>query len=159
MGGMNTSLSKDKLYLIKRLLERNGYKFTKQRKLILEELFAADRHLNAEDIYERLKKKNIGLATVYRNVKIFTSIGIVKEIVVDGVSHYELKIYCKKPLHAHFQCIECNNIIDIEKRKIVLKYLNLNKMIEETNNVDIYDVDIMFIGLCKKCKKKDKLEC
>ncbi len=54
---MNTSLSKDKLYLIKRLLERNGYKFTKQRKLILEELFAADRHLNAEDIYERLKKK------------------------------------------------------------------------------------------------------
>lgn len=156
---MNDNLTKDKLYLIKRVIERNGYKFTRQKRLILEEIFAAERHLNAKDIYQRLKKDNIGLATVYRNVKIFSSIGIVKEIIIDGVSYYELKIYSKKPLHAHFQCIECNEIIDIDEREVVLEYLKLNKIIEDTNDVDIYDVDIMFIGLCKKCKKKDKLEC
>lgn len=81
---MNNALTKDKFSLIKKLIEKNGYKFTNQRKLILEQFFLADRHLSVEEIYQRLKENNIGLATVYRNVKIFNSIGIVKEIAVDG---------------------------------------------------------------------------
>ena len=97
-GVKNNTLTKDKFSLIRKLVEKNGYKFTKQRKLILEQFFLADRHLSVEEIYQRLKENNIGLATVYRNVKIFNSIGIVKEIAVDGVSYYELKIYSKKPV-------------------------------------------------------------
>ena len=122
-GVMNNVLTKDKFSLIKKLIEKNGFKFTKQRKLILEQFFLADRHLSVEEIYQRLKENNIGLATVYRNVKIFNSIGIVKEIAVDGVSYYELKIYSKKPLHIHFQCVKCNDIIDIDERKVALEYL------------------------------------
>ncbi|NLJ58149.1 MAG: transcriptional repressor [Tissierellia bacterium] len=150
---MGQVLNKDKFSLIKKLIERNGYKFTKQRKLILEQFFIADRHLTAEEIYQRLNKSNIGLATVYRNVKIFSNMGIVKEIVVDGVSYYELKIYSKKPLHLHFQCVNCNEIIDIDERKVALGYLKLNKTIEDINDLEIYDVDIMFIGLCKGCRE------
>ena len=153
---MNTSERKDKLTLIKKLIERSGFKLTKQRKVILEELITADKHLTAEDIYQRLKKNNIGLATVYRNLKIFTSMGIVKEILVDGVSYYELKIYSKKPLHLHFQCIQCNDIIDIDERKVAIEYLKLNKTIEDINDLEIYDLDIMFIGLCKGCREVNK---
>ena len=152
-GVKNNNLTKDKFFLIKKLIEKNGYKFTKQRKLILEQFFLADRHLSVEEIYQRLKENNIGLATVYRNVKIFNSIGIVKEIAVDGVSYYELKIYSKKPLHIHFQCVKCNDIIDIDERKVALEYLKVNKAIEDINNVEIYDVDIMYIGLCKRCRR------
>ena len=117
-GVKNNTLTKDKFSLIRKLIEKNGFKFTKQRKLILEQFFLADRHLSVEEIYQRLKENNIGLATVYRNVKIFNGIGIVKGIVVDGVSYYELKIYSKKPLHIHFQCVKCNDIIDIDERKV-----------------------------------------
>ena len=149
---MNTTQTKDKFSLIKKLIKKNGYQITKQRKLILEQFFLADRHLSVEDIYQRLKEADVGLATVYRNVKIFTSIGIVKEIVVDGISYYELKIYSKKPLHLHFQCVKCNDIIDIDEREIALDYLKLNKTIEDKNDLEINDVDIMFIGLCKRCR-------
>lgn len=151
-GVMNNAPSKDKFVFIKNLIERNGFKFTKQRKLILEQLFIAERHLTAEEIYQRLRKNNIGIATVYRNVKIFSSMGIVKEIVVDGVSYYELKIYSKKPLHLHFQCVKCNDIIDIDERKVALEYLRLNETIENLSDLEIYDIDIMFIGLCKRCR-------
>jgi Fe2+ or Zn2+ uptake regulation protein len=157
-GVMNNVLTKDKFSLIKKLIEKNGFKFTKQRKLILEQFFLADRHLSVEEIYQRLKENNIGLATVYRNVKIFNSIGIVKEIAVDGVSYYELKIYSKKPLHIHFQCVKCNDIIDIDERKVALEYLELNKTVGDINDLEIYDVDIMFIGLCKKCREVNKCQ-
>lgn len=149
----NNTLTKDKFSLIKKLIEKNGFKFTKQRKLILEQFFLADRHLSVEEIYQRLKENNIGLATVYRNVKIFNSIGIVKEIVVDGVSYYELKIYSKKPLHIHFQCVKCNDIIDIDERKVALEYLKVNRTIQDINDFKIYDVNIMLIGLCKRCRE------
>ncbi|MFY9177398.1 MAG: transcriptional repressor [Caldicoprobacterales bacterium] len=153
MGSIANNISvKEDFRLVKRLVEKNGLRLTKQRKLILEQFFITKRHLTVEDIYQRLKGFNIGLATVYRNVKIFTSIGIIKEISVDGVSYYELKIYSKKPLHLHFQCINCNDIIDIDEREVALNYIRLNKDIEKTNNLEIYDVNIMLIGLCKKCR-------
>ena len=38
--------------------------------------------------------------------------------------------------------------------KAAVEYLKLNKAIEEINDLEIYDVDIMFIGLCKKCRKE-----
>jgi Fe2+ or Zn2+ uptake regulation protein len=157
-GVKNNTLTKDKFSLIRKLVEKNGYKFTKQRKLILEQFFLANRHLSVEEIYQRLKENNIGLATVYRNVKIFNSIGIVKEIAVDGVSYYELKIYSKKPLHIHFQCVKCNDIIDIDERKVALEYLKVNKAIEDINDLEIYDVNIMLIGLCKRCREVNKCQ-
>lgn len=157
-GVKNNTLTKDKFSLIRKLIEKNGFKFTKQRKLILEQFFLADRHLSVEEIYRRLKENNIGLATVYRNVKIFSSIGIVKEIVVDGVSYYELKIYSKKPLHIHFQCVKCNDIIDIDERKVALEYLKLNKAIEDINDLEIYDVNIMLVGLCKRCREENECQ-
>jgi Fur family ferric uptake transcriptional regulator len=153
---MSNALTKDKFSFVKKLIEKNGFRFTRQRKLILEQFLLNERHLNVEEIYQRLKGANIGLATVYRNVKIFSSIGIVKEIVVDGVSYYELKIYSKKPLHIHFQCVECNDIIDIDERGIALEYLTLNRTIEDKNDLEIYDVDIMFIGLCIRCRGVNK---
>jgi Fur family ferric uptake transcriptional regulator len=153
---INNALTNDKFSFIKKMIQKNGFKFTKQRNLILQQFLLADSHLSVEEIYQRLRKNDIGLATVYRNVKMFSSMGIVKEIVVDGVSYYELKIYSKKPLHLHFQCVECNDIIDIDEREVALGYLQLNKTIEDINDLQIYDVDIMFIGLCKRCREANK---
>lgn len=56
---------------IKKLLENNGYEFTIQKHLILNVLLESNFHLNAKQIYDKVKDKNIGLATVYRALKIF----------------------------------------------------------------------------------------
>ncbi len=147
----------EKLSFIKKIVGRKGYKLTEQRKLILREFIIADKHLTAEDIYHRLKNKNIGLATIYRSVKMFNEIGILKEIIVDGVSYYELKIYSRRPLHLHFQCLKCNELIDIDEREVSLDYLRLNRLLEEKNHIEIYDLDIVFTGLCKKCSGRKAL--
>lgn len=143
----------DEIFFIKKLLEKNGYKFTKQKRIILKELFNADKHLNAKEIYEKLKQNNIGLATVYRTMKLFNDLGIVKEIEIEGENYYELKIFGKKPLHIHFRCIKCRDIIDVDESRVALEYLHLTKILENINGFDVYDVDIMFSGICKRCKE------
>lgn len=138
----------------KKIIERNGNKFTLQKQIILKIILESNVHLSAKEIYGKVKGKNIGLATVYRNLKEFQESGIVKEINVNGISYYEMKIYSRKPLHIHLKCNKCDNIIDIDSRELNLKYLKLNRTIEAKNNIEIFDVDIMFIGLCSKCKEE-----
>ncbi|CAH2211854.1 Fur family transcriptional regulator [Tepidibacter aestuarii] len=142
---------------IKKLIEKNGYKFTIQKRIILEELFNADIHLTAKEIYSKVKNNNIGLATVYRTMNLFTTIGIIKEIHVDGISYYELKMYSKKPLHIHFKCYKCNSIIDVDNSSVEIKYLKLNREIGENEKLQIHDANIMLIGLCDKCSEDKKL--
>jgi len=107
----------------------------------------------AEEIYRRVKIDKIGLATVYRSLKLFERLGIVKEIPMDGVKYYELKIYSKKPLHIHFKCSNCNAIIDIDDTDINLDYIKLNQKIETKRELEVNDVNITLLGFCKKCRE------
>ncbi len=135
------------------ILSRNNIKNTKQKEKILLELMQSSSHLMAEEIYQRVKNDKIGLATVYRSLKLFERLGIVKEIPMDGVKYYELKIYSKKPLHIHFKCSNCNVIIDIDDADINLDYIKLNQKVEMKRELEVNDVNITLLGLCKKCKE------
>jgi len=140
------------LLLYKKLIKNKGYEFTIQKRILLLEMINANTHLSVKQIYERIKDKNIGLATVYRSLKIFGELGIVKKINIDDINYYEIKIFSGKPLHVHFKCDKCNSIIDVDNLEQDLSYIKLNKKIEEKNDLEIYDVDIMLKGLCSKCK-------
>lgn len=135
------------------ILSRNNIKNTKQKEKILLELMQSSSHLMAEEIYQRVKNDKIGIATVYRSLKLFERLGIVKEIPMDGVKYYELKIYSKKPLHIHFKCSNCNVIIDIDDADINLDYIKLNQKVEMKRELEVNDVNITLLGLCKKCKE------
>ncbi|NFN86864.1 transcriptional repressor [Clostridium sporogenes] len=146
------------LEYFKKLIEEKGYKFTFQKKIILKVLVNSSIHLNAEEIYNEIKKENIGIATIYRNLKIFEELGIVKEFNIEGINYYEMKIFSGKPLHIHFKCLKCNSIIDMDNGKLNLEYLKLNRDIECSENLEIYDVNMLFLGLCSRCKEEEKCQ-
>ncbi|WP_347460559.1 transcriptional repressor [Clostridium sp. DMHC 10] len=109
---------KDDLISFKKLLEKNGYKFTMGKRIVLKTILDSKTHLNVKEIYERIKEYQIGLATVYRAIKVFNKLGIVKEININGISYYEMKIFSGKPLHIHFKCFKCNSIIDLDSQSL-----------------------------------------
>lgn len=147
-----SSYEKEQLCLLKEWVEKHEYKLTQQREeILLEFIENREKHLSAEDVYFRIKGKGIGISTVYRNIKLFTDLGILKEIKIEDKSFYELKMYAKKPLHIHMICEKCGRIKDIDDRDIVLKYVKMNKLIEEIYEAKIFDTDIIFHGLCKEC--------
>ncbi|MFT4145837.1 MAG: transcriptional repressor [Mobilitalea sp.] len=139
-------------FLYKEFFITKGIKDTIQRRLILTELINSGVHMTAEEIHKNLKDKKIGLATVYRNLSIFYKYGILKEIPVNGVTYYELKLYNQKPLHIHCKCSKCNSMVDIDDTEINSEYLKINQKVMQKYDLDITDANFILSGLCDRCK-------
>lgn len=129
-----------------------------QKQMILLEIINSKTHLSVKEILERVKKNNVALATIYRSLKLFNELGITKEIIIDNINYYEMKIFNPKPLNIYFKCSRCNKVIDIDDKNLNLEYIKLNKKVEEENNLEANAVDIMLIGLCSTCKMDKKYE-
>ena len=142
----------NELQKIKSIIERENLKFTIQKQLILEALLSSKEHMTINELHEKLKVNNIGIATLYRNLDSFKNLGIITEINVEGKAYYEMKIFGRKPIHIHFKCTNCGKIMDIEDNKLYHEYLKLNRLIEERDLL-IYDSVFTFKGICSDCKK------
>ncbi|SHJ29588.1 Fur family transcriptional regulator [Parasporobacterium paucivorans] len=138
------------------IIAKNGIRNTKQKEYILLELISSSTHLTAEQIHQRVKERKIGLATIYRNLKLFESLGIVKEIPSGGTSYYELKLFARKPLHIHFKCLKCNCMTDMDDSEITMEYVRLNQKVEKKLGAEVMDADITLLGICSACKAKFK---
>ena len=146
------SVWSNELQKIKSIIERENLKFTIQKQLILEALLSSKEHMTINELHDKLKVNNIGIATLYRNLDSFKNLGIITEINVEGKAYYEMKIFGRKPIHIHFKCTNCGKIIDIEDNKLYHEYLKLNRLIEERDLL-IYDSVVTFKGICSDCKK------
>ena len=146
------SVWSNELQKIKSIIERENLKFTIQKQLILEALLSSKEHITINELHEKLKVNNIGIATLYRNLDSFKNLGIITEINVEGKAYYEMKIFGRKPIHIHFKCTNCGKIMDIEDNKLYHEYLKLNRLIEERDLL-IYDSVFTFKGICSDCRK------
>ena len=146
------SVWSNELQKIKSIIERENLKFTIQKQLILEALLSSKEHMTINELHEKLKVNNIGIATLYRNLDSFKNLWIITEINVEGKAYYEMKIFGRKPIHIHFKCTNCGKIMDIEDNKLYHEYLKLNRLIEERDLL-IYDSVFTFKGICSDCKK------
>ncbi|MGL5650641.1 MAG: Fur family transcriptional regulator [Paraclostridium sp.] len=141
---------------LKKVISKSGYKVTTQKILILEVMLNDSNHLSAKDIHDKLKQKNIGLATIYRSLNLFIELNIIKKVEIDNITYYEMKIFSKNPFHIHFKCSKCGSIIDINNKDINIDYIGIIRKIELEENFEIEDSDIMFKGICDKCKEDIK---
>ncbi len=98
--------------LLDRMYAR-GLRVTHQRRLLAELLQAAEKHLDAEEIYRRAQKRDpeIHRATVYRTLNTLKKLGLIDELDlmhVNGERHY----YEVRPrtLHIHLVCMRCGNV-------------------------------------------------
>lgn len=140
----------------KKLIGDSKYKYTKQKETVLKTFIEANRHLSVCELYDSLKKSKIGQATLYRIIKVFKELNIIKEITINGINYYELKIFSGKPLHIHFKCKECGLIEDVDDMDIILDLINCIRKIETRRELDIVDSTITLFGYCKEHKDLTK---
>lgn len=96
---------------------RKALKWTRQRETILESFLGSRDHLTCEEIHSRVVKDDpsIGLATVYRTLRLFVESGIASERrFQDGVTRYEPK----QSHHDHLICVRCGRIVEFESDEI-----------------------------------------
>jgi len=118
---------------------------TNQKKIILDTLSNMRTHPTIYELHDKIKEndENIGVATVYRNIKKFVNDGIVHIVKTqNGIDRYD---YYGN--HAHFECLNCGNIIDLfndslseDVKKSAIK-----------NKLKVANCNIMINGYCENC--------
>lgn len=117
---------------------------TRQRRAIRRVFMNAGRPLTCEEVlrYGQRIVPSLGVATVYRNVKILAGEGWLSEVELPGGGlRYEL---ADRPHHHHFLCHSCDQAFDVYQCPVEV----------ETLAPDGFEVDgheLILFGRCAAC--------
>ena len=128
-------------------LRQEGLRITNQRLFIVSEFLKEKGHVNADELYQKLRKKNpkVSYTTVYRTLKLMNKYDIIKGVDFgDGSLRYEVET----EHHDHLICQKCGNIIEFMSQKIELDQERI------TREYDFlpYDHRLEIFGICKHCR-------
>ena len=112
--------------ILKKVLRKEGLRYTHQRQAVWDELSASDEHRDAEEIYLALYNSGLKVsrATVYRTIDVLVKNNLVRKLDLgDGRARYEHKMDTAH--HDHLICIQCGKIDEfmdniIENRQDVI---------------------------------------
>ncbi|MDO4554799.1 MAG: Fur family transcriptional regulator [Lachnospiraceae bacterium] len=139
----------------KELLRSRGLKMTHQREKILGVFESRpNEHFTAEEIYElvRVECPEIGLATVYRTIQLFSELRLIDRLNLDdGYTRYEIgKKDVEGHHHHHIICLNCGKVDMFEDDLLD----NLENRIYEQMGFHVTDHEVKLYGYCKDCMDK-----
>ena len=118
-------------------LEKNGIRATTQRRVLAKLIFdKGKRHISAESLFDEVKReeRKISMATVYNTLKQFTSLGLIREIVVDQ----NKSLYCNNnQSHYHLYIEDEGKVIDIPTKNIDLDIPSIPACLQ------LHDIDVI----------------
>jgi Fur family transcriptional regulator, ferric uptake regulator len=131
-------------------IARKGLKSTRQRDIILDGFLSIDNHMSIEELYLTLRAKhpNIGYATVYRTLKLFSEAVIAREIHFgDGQTRFEH--VAEGEHHDHLVCTICGEVKEFTNEAIE----KIQADIAESYGYLIHTHKLELYGTCPKCRK------
>jgi Fur family transcriptional regulator, ferric uptake regulator len=137
---------------LQKLLTEKKLKKTSQRGLIWDSLIESKGHPSVEEIRENLLKQGhrIGLATIYRNLKMLLQSGLIRQSKLEGLTRYEPVI--KQPNHLHLICNSCRITIEFPSRRIE----NLIRQVTGEYGFEERYSRYAIFGICKACARKQR---
>ena len=116
-----------------------GLRLSKQRRMVLQLLWAEKTHLSARDIFEKLNNlgRNIGHTSVYQNLESLQSAGVIE--CLDRASG-RLYGYRAEP-HSHITCLDTGDIQDLE---VFLPAQLLSQIEQQTGyQIEAYSLNLL----------------
>jgi len=130
-------------------LKNNGLLHSKQREQILDIFLKTEKHLTADDLYQLVRKKNpkVGLATVYRAMRVICGAGLAREVDFgDGVRRFEHEY--RHQHHDHLVCLKCGRVIEV----MSLEIEKLQQRLAKKHNFTPIRHIMKIFGTCRKCR-------
>ena len=120
-------------------------RYSHHRDIIYRSICSVKTHPVAEEVCSMVQPhiRNISMGTVYRNLAQLVAHGMIRELNIDGVSHYDGNIN----IHQHFRCNKCQTIFDCK--------VPTEDMVDNVIGLEHFDVQgcqIIFSGHCQECK-------
>ena len=127
------------------------YRMTNQRQVILEEIQKVNTHPTADEVYEMVRRRlpRISLGTVYRNLEILSTRGLIQKV---GPLSSQMRFDGITKNHYHLRCIYCGKVEDAPIETVD----KLENAIREKSDYSIIGHKLEFIGICPECRRKGK---
>jgi len=155
---MVTIYSSEDIQKIISKLKKSGYKLTPQRQAIVDTITeSVGKHLTVEEIFDivKVRRPEIGLATVYRTIMLMHEENIVTRLdLKDGTARYELTRTDEEHTHHHLVCIKCSKVYEFMGDLLD----PLEEEIGKKYNFKILDHSLKFYGICNECAKEEEIK-
>ncbi len=138
--------------IFREYLRSNGMLYSEQREQILGIFLKTEKHPTINDLYDLVRKKHpqIGLATVYRTMRVICDAGLARETDFGGsIRHFEHKY--KHQHHDHLICTKCGRIIEVMSPEIE----KLQEILVRKHKFKAVRHRMEIFGLCQNCKSKE----
>ena len=137
---------------LQKLLAEKRLKRTSQRALIWASLLDSKGHPSVEEIRDNLLKQGhrIGLATIYRTIKLLLQSGFIRQSKLHGMTRYEPVV--RQPNHLHFICNSCGSTVEFPSRRIE----NLIRRATENEGFEERYSRYAVFGICKTCMRQQR---
>lgn len=127
---------------------RGTYRNTTQRAVILAEVEAAEGHLTAGEIFERVRRRypTIAYGTVYRTLHLLAEHELIQELTfADQASRFDKRT----DRHDHVLCTRCGVIADVEVPVALLA----EHVAADQSGFAVTSHHTVFNGLCSECQR------
>ena len=116
-----------------------------KRAAVLQVLRESEGHLQADEIYRRVKEKYPGvvLATVYNNLHALCEAGLIRHIpTMEGADFYDKTV----TPHEHAVCSVCGKLMDADLE-------NFEAVLRQHTKLPILHYDLILHTVCSQCEK------
>jgi Fur family ferric uptake transcriptional regulator len=136
-------------------LKRHGLKMTRERRLILREIFSSDEHFEAEDLLMRFRtrREKVSRATIYRTFDLLNRAGLIKKSDF-GENHYHYERSTGEDHHDHMICRRCGKVIEFSHPELE----KLKEKICREQGFEMSSHSLQIFGYCKSCRAKSRQE-
>jgi len=105
--------------VLRNALKEQGQRCTSARIAVLREIYSSSSHLDADELYQRLKKKGVSIsrATVYHTLDLLFRLRLVARIDLGHKhTHYEKSHGVAN--HLHVICEQCGQVVEIASSEL-----------------------------------------
>jgi Fur family ferric uptake transcriptional regulator len=129
-----------------------GERVTRQRLLVADALAAHGRQITAQDLYDRLRRREprLGRATVFRTLEALVAAGVARRLEQDG--HVYGYVACRPEHHHHLACDRCGRVEEIGEGYIA----PVAERVAADLGFTIDDARLDFYGLCADCRAAEQ---
>lgn len=124
-----------------------GLVATHQRQVIYRALAESEDHPRPEAVYARVKREvpAISLATVYKNIKVFVAMGLLREVGSEAGSY---RIDANLDRHHHLVCVQCKAVVDFYDPRLD----RIQATERNLKNFRVLRYQVEALGLCPACR-------
>ena len=132
-------------------LEKSGIRLTRQRRVLIEVMDQAEKHLSADAILERARRidPRVHRVTVYRTLEMLKHRGLLDELDllhIHGHHHY-YESHSDRD-HIHVACLRCGKVREVESEL----YEQLKRQIQQDTGIEITVTRFEIGGYCESCR-------